>query len=283
MTYRRTMEPRDGTRRLGRRQVVLGAFGGTLAVAVLAACGRSGSSSGSSSGSASASGTTGPATGATSGPADGSPSASAGGSAGGSTGGSTGGGRWERVNLGFVSAYILVRGTEAAVVDTGTSGSADAIGEVLRAAGADWSGVRHLVLTHKHPDHAGSAADVLARATAATGWVGRADLDGVTGPRPFEPLDDGTEVFGLQVVATPGHTAGHVSVLDPGAGVLVVGDALTNTAGLAGSNPQFTADPAAAKASVAKLAGLDVRTVLFGHGEPLTDGAAAAIGRLAAG
>jgi hypothetical protein len=35
---------------------------------------------------------------------------------------------WSRVNLGFVSAYVLVRGNEAAVVDTGVGGSAEAIG-----------------------------------------------------------------------------------------------------------------------------------------------------------
>src|SRR6187402_805318 len=34
---------------------------------------------------------------------------------------------WARVNLGFVSAYVLVRGGEAAVIDTGTVGSEDAI------------------------------------------------------------------------------------------------------------------------------------------------------------
>src|SRR6478609_1604933 len=31
---------------------------------------------------------------------------------------------WERVNLGFVSAYVLVRRGEAAIVDTGVEGSA---------------------------------------------------------------------------------------------------------------------------------------------------------------
>src|SRR5688572_1206055 len=30
---------------------------------------------------------------------------------------------WSRVDLGFVSAYVLVRGREAAVVDTGVGGS----------------------------------------------------------------------------------------------------------------------------------------------------------------
>ena len=38
---------------------------------------------------------------------------------------------WERANLGFVSAYVLVRGGEAAIVDTGVAGSEDAIGEAL--------------------------------------------------------------------------------------------------------------------------------------------------------
>jgi beta-lactamase superfamily II metal-dependent hydrolase len=67
---------------------------------------------------------------------------------------------WSRVDLGFVSAYVLVRGTEAAVVDTGVAGSAEAIGAVLDSAGPGWAGVRHVVLTHKHGDHAGSIGEV---------------------------------------------------------------------------------------------------------------------------
>src|SRR5215813_7375445 len=50
---------------------------------------------------------------------------------GGSSGGSPGTLAWSRVDLGFVSAYVLVRGNEAAVVDTGVGGSADEIGAVL--------------------------------------------------------------------------------------------------------------------------------------------------------
>ena len=58
-------------------------------------------------------------------------------------------------------------------------------------------------------------------------------------------------VFGLRIVATPGHTIGHVAVLDEVGGILVAGDALGTACGtLAGSNPQFTEDAAQAKASV---------------------------------
>src|SRR5690606_2650892 len=85
---------------------------------------------------------------------DGSPGASAAASPGGEGVSLT----WSRVNLGFVSAYVLVRGGEAAVVDTGTGGSEGPIGEALAALGLDWPAVGHVVLTHHHGDHAGSAA-----------------------------------------------------------------------------------------------------------------------------
>ena len=186
---------------------------------------------------------------------------------------------WERVDLDFVSAYVLVRGNEAAVVDTGVGGSADAIGEVLDRAGPGWAGVRHVVLTHKHPDHAGSVSDVLDQATSATGYIGRADLTEVDAQ--LSALGDGDEVFGLQIVGTPGHTAGHISVFDEDTGVLVAGDALTNDGELAGSSPEFTENEALAAASVLKMARLRPKTILVGHGEPIVDVGAAALERLA--
>jgi glyoxylase-like metal-dependent hydrolase (beta-lactamase superfamily II) len=184
---------------------------------------------------------------------------------------------WSRANLGFVSAYVLVRGAQAAVVDTGVSGSADAIGTALQAAGASWVSVTDLVLTHHHGDHAGSLADVAARATQATVHAGEADIGSITSPRPIVPAADGADIFGMQVVATPGHTLGHICVLDRSTKVLVAGDALTNTAGIAGSSPRNTADADQARASVKKLAALDIATLLFGHGEPLTSDASAAL------
>jgi len=189
--------------------------------------------------------------------------------------------RWSRVDLGFVSAYVLVRGGTAAVVDTGVAGSADAIGKVLDSAGPGWGGVRHVVLTHKHPDHAGSVGDVMDRAERAVGYIGTADLSEVDAPRRLQPLEDGDDVFGLRMVATPGHTAGHMAVYDTGSRVLVAGDALTNTDGLAGSNPQFTEDEAAAARSVSRLADLEPRTILVGHGDPILSGASDALHELA--
>ena len=47
--------------------------------------------------------------------------------------------QWERANLGFVSAYVLARGNEVAIVDTGTDGDTTKISEALNALSLSWS------------------------------------------------------------------------------------------------------------------------------------------------
>jgi glyoxylase-like metal-dependent hydrolase (beta-lactamase superfamily II) len=190
---------------------------------------------------------------------------------------------WQRVDLGFVSAYILARGGEAAIVDTGTPGSETAIADGLAVAGLGWDAVGHLILTHRHQDHAGSADAVLAAAPLATGYAGAADIAGITVSRPLTAVEDGEQVFDLRIVATPGHTAGHIAVLDEAGGVLVAGDALRTEGGApAAPSPEFTEDMDQALASVAKLATLGFGTLLVGHGEPIEGGASELVGLLAA-
>ena len=187
---------------------------------------------------------------------------------------------WRRVNLGFVSAYVLVRDGGTAIVDTGVEGSADAIGEVLTTADRDWSDVAHVLLTHRHGDHVGSLDAVLERAGEAQVYAGEQDIEAIASSRPITAVGDGEEVFGLQVVATPGHTPGHVSFLLPGR-LLLAGDALNGEdGGVVGPNPQFTADMQEAMRSVGTLAELDFDTVVFGHGDPVEGDAAAQVAAL---
>jgi glyoxylase-like metal-dependent hydrolase (beta-lactamase superfamily II) len=183
---------------------------------------------------------------------------------------------------GFTTSYVVVRGSEATVVDTGVVGSAQRIGEVVQEAGLGWDAVRNLIVTHHHPDHAGSVADVLGLAQAATIWAGAADIPTIRAPRDIVPAEDGAEIFGLRVVATPGHTIGHISVYDELASTLITGDALVNVGGtLAPSPAQFSADMTLVAESVKKIAALGFERALFMHGDPIESGASAAIGRLA--
>lgn len=191
--------------------------------------------------------------------------------------------RWHRVDLGFVSAYILYRNGEATIVDTGVEGSTPAIESALSDVGLGWGDVGGLILTHRHPDHQGSVQGVLAATPAETPWyAGSGDMDAITAPYAGNAVADDDEINGLRVIESPGHTPGHISVLDDGAGILVSGDALNGAdGGVAGPDPQFSEDMALANASVVKLAAFDYEVALFGHGEPVLDGASSAVADLA--
>lgn len=195
---------------------------------------------------------------------------------------STNGSEWARVNLGFVSAYVLVRNGEAALIDTGTEGSASQVESTLSGLGLGWADLSTIVLTHHHGDHIGSLPAIMEAATSATAYAGAEDIPNITSPRPVSAVADGDTIFGLEVVATPGHTPGHISILDPTGSALIAGDALVGDAGgVAGPAAQFTADMATANESVVKLGGLEYDVIYFGHGEPVTSGGAAQVAELA--
>ena len=189
---------------------------------------------------------------------------------------------WERVNLGFVSAYVLARGSDLAVVDTGVSGSEVDILTAIETLGGDWDDVQHVILTHAHGDHVGGLEAVLANAPGATGHAGTADLGRISAPREINGLEDGDEVFGLQIIGTPGHTPGHISVYDEASRLLLAGDAMNGEdGGITGANPRFTDDMDLASDSIRRLSSRTVDTVLFGHGEPVIEDAQATMVALA--
>jgi glyoxylase-like metal-dependent hydrolase (beta-lactamase superfamily II) len=191
--------------------------------------------------------------------------------------------RWHRVQLANVSAYVIAHGAEAAIVDTGVAGSAADIEAALGALGFGWDAVGHVVVTHSHPDHMGSLAAVMDLAPLATAYGGAADIAAMTSPRPVEVVGDGDRVFDLEIIETPGHTPGHISILDGANGLLVAGDALNGVdGGVGGPNARFTADMATANVSVVKLAAFEFDTVVFGHGDPVEGGASALVAELAA-
>jgi glyoxylase-like metal-dependent hydrolase (beta-lactamase superfamily II) len=195
----------------------------------------------------------------------------------------------------LVNAYV-VQADVPTLIDTGTPGGAGKLLSAARRAGGD---IERIILTHRHADHAGNAAE-LARTTRAEVLVAPMDAEYVTEareqPRPraatpighglvayvkvalpwtLDPvpdarpvLVDGESVGPFTVIATPGHTAGHVSLLWAERGLLFAGDAAAN---LTAVGPHPAADERTrARDSFAALARRDFDAVVFGHGRALT-------------
>ena len=101
---------------------------------------------------------------------------------------------------------------------------------------------------------------------------------------PAHPVDrvlrDGDEVGGFNVFDVPGHSVGHVAFWRERDRVLILGDVvntmnlLTTKRGLQEPPTVFTPDPVANRRAIRRLAALEPRVVLAGHGPPVTDPAA---------
>ena len=207
------------------------------------------------------------------------------------------------------SAIVMPDGT-LTLVDTGLPGMKDTIDAQLREAGFSLADVKQIIVTHHDLDHIGSLEAIVGQTGAAvlaledevpyiTGekrsqklpseaetqkLLADPDLDParramLTRPPVKVPvsraLHDGEELpGGLRIIATPGHTVGHASVYVSGGKTLITGDALTSQDGrLNGPNERATPDMPTALASVKKLAGLDVQTILAYHGGLVTEDA----------
>lgn len=201
-----------------------------------------------------------------------------------------------------VNCYLVREQDGLILIDAGLPGSAPAILAAARGLGQS---ITRIVLTHAHADHLGSldalhallpAAEVLISARDARFLNGDMSLDAdepqdklrgayqTAAARPTATLRDGDRVGSLQVIATPGHTPGHIALYDPRDGSLIAGDALQTRAGVAVSGtlrPLFpfpalaTWHRPAALASARRLRALGPARLAVGHGEVLEQPSAA--------
>ncbi len=171
-----------------------------------------------------------------------------------------------------VRCFLVPHEDGVALVDTGMRPDVEPIATALTAMGAGWPDLTDVVLTHEHPDHCGGLSTVVANAPSAAVWAGSGD----TFPVPTRTADDGTVIRGLRVIATPGHTAGHLCLLDEDHGALFTGDAIGSQDGTLTQGPEpFIADHQQAARSLRRLAGLRAARLLFGHGDEVADPAGA--------
>jgi len=200
------------------------------------------------------------------------------------------------------NVYFVQSGGTWVLVDTAWRGRAELIksaAETLFGAGAR---PRAIVLTHVHPDHAGSACDLARmwdvtvyvhpanchcppRAASSAPWPESSGTGCSPGQPRLSPIDPDAGVPGLpdwQVIPTPGHTPGHLALfreadraLIPGDAVLTVnlnspGDALSQRHTLGGPPRFATWNWRAATESVSELARLEPGVLAPGHGRPMT-------------
>ncbi len=166
-----------------------------------------------------------------------------------------------------VRAYLVSHSSGLILVDTGMDPSGHALDAALSQLGAAWPDVSQVLITHAHPDHIGALDHVRKAAPAAT--VMASPLDGLPG---LHPLADRDTIGPLKVIASPGHTAGHLCFLDEEHGALIVGDCLGTMAGRLSRGPQqFTADPHVAEQTLHSLLTLRGPRMLFGHGPELAN------------
>ncbi|MFC4438730.1 MULTISPECIES: MBL fold metallo-hydrolase [Natrialbaceae] len=178
------------------------------------------------------------------------------------------------------------------LVDVGPEGAVGGLETHLESLGFSLEDVRLIVLTHHDGDHAGGLSELLT-AVDATVATHRDEAPYVAGERdpikgdddryPPVPIDlelvDGVRIPTLagpmEVVETPGHSPGHISLQFSENRLLLAGDALVadGNESLSGPKPEFTPDMDRATESVGRLAELDVEQTLCYHGGYVEEGA----------
>jgi len=198
--------------------------------------------------------------------------------------------------LGFVNCYLVREDDGFTLVDTGMSGSAQAIINAAQKLGAP---IARIALTHAHVDHVGSLDALRARLPEAEVTITARDARFLTGDKRLDPqepqvklrggypvcttkptrlLAPGDRVGSLEVIASPGHTPGHASFLDVRDQTLIAGDAFQTLGGIAVSGilrPLFPLPALAtwhletALRSAEALRALEPSRLAVGHGSVL--------------
>jgi glyoxylase-like metal-dependent hydrolase (beta-lactamase superfamily II) len=204
------------------------------------------------------------------------------------------------IPMGMANAFLIERDDGLTLIDAGFPGKEAAVFAAIGGLKRSPDQLKHLIFTHGHPDHIGSAAAIV-RETGARTYMHPLDIPVAESGGPFrpmrgapgllrqvmctlaydpvkrvepvaidQPLTDG-EILpiagGIEVIHTPGHCAGQVALLWRPGRMLFAGDVCGNVMGL--GDPIGFESLEEGRASQRKLAGLSFDTAGFGHGKPI--------------
>lgn len=199
------------------------------------------------------------------------------------------------------NCYLVREADGFTLVDTALN-SAKGILAAAQQYGAE---IKRITLTHAHQDHVGSVdalhealpdAEISISARDARFLHGDKSLDPgesqeklrggyvILKTTPTRLLNTGDKVGSLEVIASPGHTPGHVAFLDRRDGTLIAGDAYTSQGGIstAGTFKLFfpimamaTWSKSTALESAEALVALKPSRLAVGHGKVLVNPAPA--------
>ncbi|HTK08501.1 MAG TPA: MBL fold metallo-hydrolase [Ktedonobacteraceae bacterium] len=205
---------------------------------------------------------------------------------------------FQLTHLGFVNCYLLREDDGFTLIDAADSGQAQPIIQAAKNLGLP---IARILLTHAHVDHVGSLDALHAALPAVPVGIGARDARFLAGDRSLDPsepqvplrggytpcttkptllLHEGDRVGSLEVIATPGHTPGHIAFLDTRNRALIVGDAFQTLGGVAVSGafkPLFplvmfaTWHKETALESARKLLALKPSSLSVGHGRTLNN------------
>jgi glyoxylase-like metal-dependent hydrolase (beta-lactamase superfamily II) len=179
------------------------------------------------------------------------------------------GGRGPFVGFFAPNVYLVV-GKEGALIDAGCGDEA-LMGSMLDYV-REFHGLRLacIVITHAHPDHIGGASRIK-EATGADIALHSHNASQYSRVLADKVVEDGDTLavdgVALEVIHTPGHSAGHICILLKEEGICFSGDHVLGLGTTAMMPPE--GDMAQYIASLRKLLDYDIRLICPGHGSPI--------------